>query len=60
MSTAPLIGITARRARAADLYPRDATLLGEETVVVHFGALAEQVRAAGGQRCRSPPTTQAT
>jgi putative glutamine amidotransferase len=48
MSDAPLIGITARRARAADLYPRDATLLGEETVVVHFGALADQVRAAGG------------
>lgn len=48
MSGAPLIGITARRARAADLYPHDAALLGEETVVVHFGALADQVRAAGG------------
>ena len=57
MSGAPLIGITARRARAADLYPRDAALLGEETVVVHFGALAEQVRAAGGQPFPLPFTT---
>ncbi|UGS39085.1 gamma-glutamyl-gamma-aminobutyrate hydrolase family protein [Capillimicrobium parvum] len=44
----PLIGITARRVRAADLYPQDAALLGEETAVVHFGGLAAQVRAAGG------------
>jgi len=49
MTGAPLIGITARRVRAADLYPQDAALLGDETVVVHFGALADQVRAAGGQ-----------
>jgi len=48
MAAVPLIGITARRVRAADLYPQDATLLGDETAVVHFGALAEQIRAAGG------------
>jgi putative glutamine amidotransferase len=46
--TAPLIGITARRVRAADLYPQDAALLGEETAVVHFGGLATHVREAGG------------
>jgi putative glutamine amidotransferase len=48
MAGAPLIGITARRVRAADLYPQDATLLGEETAVVHFGGLATHVREAGG------------
>ena len=48
MALAPLIGITARRVRAADLYPQDATLLGDETAVVHFGALARHVRDAGG------------
>ncbi len=44
----PVIGISSRRARAAALYPRDATLLGSETVQVHFGALGAQVVAAGG------------
>ncbi len=47
----PFIGITARRSPLAEMFPRDAALLGGHTAELHLSAFGEQVAAAGGIPC---------